>query len=268
MQKLNILVLMAGAGKRFAEAGYTTPKPLVRDCNGKTILELTTSSLPFISHRGEATSEQVDYELTFAIQKSHDLDGSLTQYLQKTYGELIQIVPFARGTRGAIETALLSLKSLDCSLPLLVLDSDNKYNGKGFLEFLKRLQKSNNCIALCHFEPIDDTEKWCFLKLQPNGRTVLEVSEKKKVENGKPIMGVYYFSSTSIFKEQATKILDIGEMVNGEYYMSLLPKKILSERDPWNKLGHVDSYLVDKVVPLGTPGDFEAYNAVFSEKEE
>ena len=68
-------------------------------------------------------------------QKDHDLDGSTSEYLRETYGETVRIVHFDKVTRGAMETALLSLGDFDRNVPLLVLDSDNRYNGAGFLKF-------------------------------------------------------------------------------------------------------------------------------------
>ena len=43
-EKLNVLIPMAGAGSRFATAGYTFPKPLI-DVEGKPMIQLVVENL-------------------------------------------------------------------------------------------------------------------------------------------------------------------------------------------------------------------------------
>jgi predicted HAD superfamily phosphohydrolase YqeG len=45
--KLNVLIPMAGAGSRFAQAGYTFPKPLI-DVKGKPMIQVVTEN---VKHR-------------------------------------------------------------------------------------------------------------------------------------------------------------------------------------------------------------------------
>ena len=41
---MNIVIPMAGAGSRFADAGYTDPKPLI-EVNGKPMIQLVLENL-------------------------------------------------------------------------------------------------------------------------------------------------------------------------------------------------------------------------------
>jgi NDP-sugar pyrophosphorylase family protein len=122
---MNILVLMAGRGKRFTDEGYTTPKPLLK-VNNKTILEWTTESCPYIKHGGMGQDE--DIHLYFSVLQEH-LNNGLDEFLHSVYGKNITIIPFTKVTRGNLETAHISCKRmLNIGDDLLILDSDNKYN--------------------------------------------------------------------------------------------------------------------------------------------
>ena len=83
---------MAGEGVRFKDANFSTPKPLI-EVKGKTILEWTTKSLPFIKHNGESEIN-LPYSLTFAIRSEHDQGKKLSRKLKAIYGNQIGILPF------------------------------------------------------------------------------------------------------------------------------------------------------------------------------
>ena len=57
-KKMNVLIPMAGAGSRFAQAGYTFPKPLI-DVNGKPMIQVVVDNL------------NVDAHFIFIVQKDH-----------------------------------------------------------------------------------------------------------------------------------------------------------------------------------------------------
>ena len=49
-QHMKILIPMAGRGKRFDDAGYSFPKPLI-DINGKTMIQVIVENLNFSADR-------------------------------------------------------------------------------------------------------------------------------------------------------------------------------------------------------------------------
>ena len=57
-KKLNVLIPMAGAGSRFATAGYTFPKPLI-DVEGKPMIQVVVENL------------NIDANYIYVVQKSH-----------------------------------------------------------------------------------------------------------------------------------------------------------------------------------------------------
>ena len=44
MQKINVIIPMAGEGRRFKEAGFKKPKPLIKVFN-KTLIEIAIETL-------------------------------------------------------------------------------------------------------------------------------------------------------------------------------------------------------------------------------
>ena len=251
---MKILITMAGDGKRFADAGITTIKPLI-EIENKTILEWTTESLPFIKHRGLSKINK-EYEIAFAIRAEHDVGGILTSRLKNIYGTETKIQTFEKLTRGNLETAYISAYNLfgETDDELLVLDADNHYNGKNFL-FKKNIYATSpeDFGMICCFAPKDNSEKWCFAKTGHDDK-VISLHEKEKVKNSAPMVGVFYFSKTSLFLNLAKEILDSNETVKKEFYMSQAIQKML------DKKMNVYGITVSDVCPLGTPEDVAEYS--------
>lgn len=59
---LNIVIPMAGAGSRFAQAGYTFPKPLI-EVKNKPMIQIIVDNL--------RPKLRDDVKFTFIVQKDH-----------------------------------------------------------------------------------------------------------------------------------------------------------------------------------------------------
>jgi len=249
---MNILILMAGAGSRFEQVGYPFPKPLI-EVNDKHIIEWTTRSLPFINHY-TSTSEQ---KIIFAIRKKDEEDFQITKRLTKIYGNKIDFVVFDNLTKGNLETAFLSLNKFsktDYKKDLLILDSDNYYDGSNLINFINILKLKHDLFSvICDFDPIDNSAKWCFAI--KNGNVVKKLLEKDNralSQNGRPMVGVFYFSQFYLFKEIAEYILNKKidyEKEKKEAYMSQSIQECIDMNIP------VFGLSVKDVIPLGTPQD-------------
>ena len=253
---MDILVVMAGDGKRFENCGYDTIKPLIKIQN-KTILEWTTSSLPFIKHYGVSLVEE-DYNLSFAIRTEHEEKFNLTEKLKEIYGSNIKIQYFESITRGNLETAYIAVNNLypNSNEQLLILDADNHYNGTKFLSTknnLSLLLKNNPFGSICVFAPKDNEPKWCFAKVDKKNKRVISLHEKEFIQGSLPMVGVFYFNKTSLFLELSKEILESNLKIKKEFYMSQCMQKMLEKNIP------VYGLLVDNVVPMGTPEDVEKY---------
>jgi NDP-sugar pyrophosphorylase family protein len=256
---MNILVLMAGKGERFSSQGYEKPKPLI-EVNGKTILQWTTESCPYIRHDGTGQDENI--HLHFAVRQEH-LDDGLAQFLYSVYGKGIEIIPFKETTRGSLETACISTKRmLHKHVPLLVLDSDNKYNNNNLVGFINGLPHRPHTMAVSAFTTTEHSvpNKWSNVLLERN--EVIEIREKDDTYVELPaLIGVFYFADTNFFQNYASYILTYGKPIqfrnSKEYYMSMVPADAAKIRTN----ARVYCHTVTDVVPLGTPENVEMFRS-------
>jgi NDP-sugar pyrophosphorylase family protein len=246
---------MAGRGQRFRNNGYEKPKPLI-EVNGKTILQWTTESCPYIRHDGKGQEDYI--KLHFAVLQEH-LDEGLGKFLYSIYGRDIEIIPFKEITKGSLDTAMQAAsKMLRKEDPLLVLDSDNKYNDNGFKTFIREIIAKKNTMAVACFDNPDQSlpNKWSNVIIE-NGRAV-GIREKDDSWVHHPTMvGIFYFGQTQFFREYAKFIMEFNKPVvfNGtaEYYMSMVPLYNVGINTP------VYVHKVIDVVPLGTPEDVKKF---------
>lgn len=70
---LNIVIPMAGAGSRFAQAGYTFPKPLI-EIKGKPMIQVVVDNLK--------PKNREDYRFTFLVNKEHYTKYALLDFLK------------------------------------------------------------------------------------------------------------------------------------------------------------------------------------------
>lgn len=254
---MNVLVLMAGRGQRFKNEGYTIPKPLIK-VKGKTILEWTTESCPYIRHGGEGQPDHI--KLHFAVLQEH-LDDGLTEFLYSVYGKNIEIIPFNNVTRGGLDTAAQVANLMQYKeYPLLILDSDNKYNDNGLKGFISELKFKQNMAVACFDNPDQSLpNKWSNVDVKDGIAT--GIREKDDTWINKPAMiGIFYFGETKLFMSYANFIMQFHKPVefngNAEYYMSMVPAYHTSI----NSTVHV--HKVTDVVPLGTPQDVKLFENI------
>ena len=108
--KMNVLIPMAGAGSRFAQAGYTFPKPLI-DVEGKPMIQVVVDNL------------NIDATFIYVVQKSHREKYNLDTLLNLITPNC-KIVEVDGLTEGAACTTLLAKEYIDSDAPLLMANSD------------------------------------------------------------------------------------------------------------------------------------------------
>lgn len=258
----NVLVLCAGKGQRFKDAGYDEPKPLI-DVGGTPMVKRTTDSI-----RRPTSSDN----LAFAVLTDDIVNHHIDDRLKEIYSPDIQIVKFTEITRGNLETAYQSVDRLITNgqwrkdEPLLILDSDNIYDGSYFWKFLDDMGRSSTVIrghggaepasfgAICYFEPIDNNTHWCFVQIK--GVEVFNILEKHPFAlevGGKPIVGTFAFTSADLFMDVASDVISTNIRSKGEFYMSQAMDALLESGIT------VYGCKVEGVKPLGTPEDLKKF---------
>jgi HAD superfamily hydrolase (TIGR01509 family) len=233
-KKMNVLIPMAGAGSRFAQAGYTFPKPLI-EVNGKPMIQVVVENL------------NVDAHFIFLVQKEHYEKYNLKQLLN-LIAPNCDIIQVDGVTQGAACTTLLAKELIDNDRPLLMANSDQ------FVEW-----NSNECLYAFTADGVDGGivtfkathPKWSFAKIGDDG-FVSEVAEKNPISDNATV-GIYYWKRGSDYVKYAEQMIEKDIRTNGEYYVCPVFNEAIGD----NKKIRVKD--IEKMWGLGTPEDLNYF---------
>ena len=233
-KKMNVLIPMAGAGSRFAQAGYTFPKPLI-EVKGKPMIQVVVENL------------NVDAHFIFLVQKDHYVKYNLQSVL-RLIAPGCDIIQVDGLTDGAARTTLLAKELINSEQPLLMANSDQ------FIEW-----NSNECLYAFTADSIDGGiitfesthPKWSYAKLDDTG-FVKEVSEKNPISNLATV-GIYYWKKGSDYVKYAEQMIDKDIRTNGEFYVC----PVFNEAIQDNKKIRVKN--INKMWGIGTPEDLNYF---------
>ena len=233
-EKLNVLIPMAGAGSRFAEAGYTFPKPLIQ-VNDKPMIQVVVENLG------------LDANYIFVVQKSHR-----EQYNLDTMLGLIspncKVVEVDGITEGAACTALLAKEYIDNDAPLFFANSD-QYVEWDPVEFMYKMQETQADGGIVTFKATHP--KWSFAKVDDNG-FVTEVAEKNPISDNATV-GYYYWKRGADFVKYAEQMIERDVRVNNEFYVCPVFNQAIED------CKNIRIHEAEKMWGLGTPEDLEYY---------
>ncbi|MFZ9740371.1 MAG: HAD hydrolase-like protein [Candidatus Nanopelagicaceae bacterium] len=232
--KMNVLIPMAGAGTRFANAGYTFPKPLI-EVNGKPMIQVVVENL------------NIEANYTFIVQKEHYEKYNL-QYLLNLIAPNCNIVQVDGLTEGAACTTLLAKEFINSDAPLVMANSDQ------FVEW-----NSNECLYAFNADGIDGGivtfkathPKWSYAKLGEDG-FVSEVAEKKPISDNATV-GIYFWKKGSDYVKYAEQMIEKNIRVNNEFYVCPVFNEAISD----GKKVRVKE--IEKMWGIGTPEDLNYF---------
>ncbi len=232
--KMNVLIPMAGAGKRFFDAGYMFPKPLI-EVDNKPMIQLVIESL------------NLNANYIFIIQKQHQIKYNIKSVLRILRPEC-KIIELDHLTEGAACTTLLAKDFINNSNPLIIANSD-QYIQWNSSKALYDFNSKNLDGAILTFEAIHP--KWSYAKCDDQG-FISEVAEKKVISKNATV-GIYYWKHGSDYVNSAEKMIKKNIRVNNEFYVCPVYNEFLS------KDKKVKIHNVDKMYGLGTPEDLESF---------
>lgn len=233
----NLLVPMAGAGSRFAEAGYDKPKPLI-EVNGKPMIQQVVYSV------------DMNGNFIYLAQAEHEKTYELSTFLRRITPQApsVKVVEVDGLTEGAASTTLLAKDLIDNNSPLVIFNSDQlvEWDSPKFLKYAGD-NNLDGCIAV--FE--SNEPKWSYAKTDEDG-FVTEVAEKQVISDTATV-GIYYWKHGSDYVKYAEQMIANNKRVNGEFYVCPVYNEAIADG---KKIG---VYKVDTMIGLGTPEDLEAY---------
>ena len=232
--KMNVLIPMAGAGSRFAAAGYTFPKPLI-EVNGKPMIQVVVENL------------NVEAHYIFLVQKEHYEKYNLKQLLN-LIAPGCDIVQVDGITDGAARTTLLAKELINSEEPLLMANSDQ------FVEW-----NSNECLYGFTADDVDGGivtfkathPKWSFARVGSDG-FVEEVAEKNPISDDATV-GIYYWSKGSDYVKYAEQMIEKNIRTNNEFYVCPVFNEAIGDSKK------IKIKQIPKMWGIGTPEDLEYF---------
>jgi HAD superfamily hydrolase (TIGR01509 family) len=240
-KEMNVLIPMAGAGSRFAQAGYTFPKPLI-EVNGKPMIQVVVENL------------NIDAHYIFLVQKEHYEKYNLKQLLNLIAPDC-DIVVVDGMTEGAACTTLLAEHLIDSDKPLLMANSD-QYVEWDSNEALYEFTASKSDGGILSFKATHP--KWSFAKIGEDG-FVSEVAEKNPISDNATV-GIYFWKHGSDYVKYAKQMIENNVRTNNEFYVCPVFNEAIEDGKK------IRLKMIDKMWGIGTPEDLNYFLENHKEK--
>jgi NDP-sugar pyrophosphorylase family protein len=230
-RKLNIIIPMAGRGQRFIDAGYTTPKPLMR-IDGELIIKKIIDTMRIS-----------DCQFIFIVRKDHCDEFELDKRLLEIEPSA-KIIKINEITQGAICTVLLAKEYFNNENPVIIKDCDQIVNWDP-LHFMELVLRNNADGAIVNIHT--DSPNYSFSRINSKGH-ITETAEKSLISNHGSV-GIYYFNKGIDLIKYAERMIEKNLRVNNEFYTSPVYNQLIQAGK------NILHYPIAEMFQLGTPED-------------
>ncbi len=247
-----ILIPMAGAGQRFADAGYRIHKPAIMTVDRKTgeekpMVVCATRDLP-----GAAADGSNVIYVDRIFHKADGVEDAIHAYYPKA-----QFITVDHLTEGQACTCMLAEAYLDPEEPLLIAGCDNGMDIDR--DTYDKLTKECDCIVFTyrHNEAVlanPNAYGWMITDDEGNitGTSIKKAISDTPMEDP-AVVATFWFKKAKVFLEATKKMIAENDRINGEYYVDQVAKHVLD-------LGYrAKIFDIDRYVGWGTPADYEGY---------
>lgn len=236
---INIVIPMAGAGSRFAKAGYEKPKPFIDVMNKPMIVRvLENLSLPEARY------------ILIARREHMERERELVKQIEEQYKAIF--VPVEKLTEGTACTVLYARKFINNDTPLLIANSDQLVD-MDIKDMIEDSQSRELDGSILTFIDEKRDPKWSFVKVGENG-LVCQVKEKVAISEYATV-GIYLFSQGRYFVDSAINMIIENDRVNNEFYTCPTYNYMIREG---KKVG-IYNIEFSQMHGLGTPEDLNEY---------
>ncbi len=244
---MQIIIPMSGIGKRFIEAGYLDPKPLI-EVDGYPMIKHVIDLFPLESN------------FTFICNDKHLKETNMREIL-------LNLVPSCKifevpvgSKRGPVEVVMSVAPFIEDDKEVIVsyCDYGTKWDYKKFLKDTRNNSSDGAIACYTGFHPhMLGSDHYAYVK--NDGLKALQISEKKPFTDSKMTEfasnGTYYFKSGAIVKKYFQKLIESGQTIKDEFYVSMVYNLLLE--DGLN----VSIFEIEKMLQWGTPYDLEIYKS-------
>ena len=238
---LNVIIPMGGSSQAFAEAGYSSPKPLIKIVGRPMLLHLLDN---LQLRLGDVVWLIMPANLYLQYVPQLNLKNEFPQVD-------IRIIPFSVLTRGVVETLYIGLQHMsgaELSRKTICLDCDTLYFSDVLGEFRKQPQTTGACF---YFKDIGTAAIYSYLRVDSE-QQVEEVREKNAISDMANV-GAYGFPSGTLLRTAIAKVLDEPKGIAMEYFIRNIINQLLAA-------GHTfAALLADQYANCGTPEELDEF---------
>ena len=252
-----ILIPMAGAGQRFADAGYTVHKPAIMTVDRATgqekpMVVCATKDLPGVAADGS--------NVIYVDRNFHKTDG-VEDAIRAWYPQA-SFITVDHLTEGQACTCMLAEPYMDPEQPLLIAGCDNGMDIDR--DAFDALTKECDCIVFTyrHNEAVlanPNAYGWMIADADGNitGTSIKKAISDRPMEDP-AVVATFWFRRAAVFIEATKKMTAENDRINGEFYVDQTVKHVLD-------LGYrAKIFDIDRYVGWGTPADYEGYQKTWN----
>lgn len=249
-----IVIPLAGRGKRFADEGYTLPKPLI-PVNGIPMVIRAAKALPIAD------------KYIFICLKDHIKNYQIDQKIKRYYHNAT-IISLDSVSEGQVSTCILSEKHIDQEDELIISACDNAViYSKTAYNALMHNKKTDAIVWTFRNNPnvLRHPKHWGWVVTDQKNlveKVSVKIPLSKNPLNDHAVVGCFSFKKAKFFFENAKKMIATNRRIKGEFYIDECMNLLVE-----NKL-QVKVFEVDRYIGWGTPADLKTYeywNAYFKQ---
>ena len=235
---LNIVIPMAGHGRRFSKAGYQTPKPLIKVC-GQPMIGLVTENIrPKREHR-----------FIYLCLQEHIEKYDLIRELRAISPGCI-VVPVDHVTEGAACTVLLAEEYIDSEDPMMIANSD-QYVDYPIDAYLEGAEDADGLVMTMTAQGMN----WSYILYNGEGAITL-IREKEQISE-EATVGIYNFAHGKDFVTYAKQMIEKDLRVKGEFYVAPVYNMLIEDGKTIRYKNTGCSG--EQILSLGTPEELEHF---------
>ena len=242
---MKVIIPMSGIGKRFVDAGFKVPKPLI-EVEGQPIIYHIIDLFP-----GET-------EFYFICNDFHLRTTTMKEVLLAKVPQAKIFSVSVEDRKGPVD-AVLQIKEWIADNDEVIVsycDYGTQWDYEEFIAEMREMNADGGIASYIGFHPhMLGGDNYAFMKHER--MWVTDIQEKKPFTINKMAEyasnGTYYFRTGAILKTYFQKLMDAKMDLNGEYYVSLVYKLMIEAGL------HVRIFEIEKMLQWGTPRDLEEY---------
>lgn len=253
---MNILIPMAGEGKRFVDKGYKESKPAILTYDrhtGKAIpmVVCATKDLPGVIPDGG--------NLIY-VDRSYHKSGGVEDKIKNFYSKA-RFITIDQLTEGQASTCLRGKNFINNDEELLIAGCDNGMEYS--IEKFDRCRSEADVIVFTYRNNeavLANPDAYGWMKVNDNDE-IIDISIKKALSDtpmqDHAVVATFWFKMGKIFVNAAERMIQKDDRINGEFYVDQVIKYVI-------ELGYrAVVFEIDRYIGWGTPHDYEIYQKTF-----